>query len=145
MMKNNTHTASAMAFPTILFWAFSLLLSAVMVLHPEMMLSAYAADLTAINDADLSQFGEAGQLPGGPGSTSSYAGTALGSATYAFYNTFNRIVAPVVALVAGIFGLFALIRGFNIIVIGSSFGVAVIAGLLPAILTQTVGITPSVF
>lgn len=144
MMKNNTHTASAMAFPTILFWAFSLLLSAVMVLHPEMMLSAYAADLTAINNADLTQFGAEG-LPGGPESSSSYAGTALGSATYAFYNTFNRIVAPVVALVAGIFGLFALIRGFNIIVIGSSFGVAVIAGLLPAILTQTVGVTPSVF
>ena len=142
MMKNNTHTASAMAFPTILFWAFSLLLSAVMVLHPEMMLSAYAADLTATGNADLTQFGESG-LPGDAGT--SYAGTALGSATYAFYNTFNRIVAPVVALVAGIFGLFALIRGFNIIVIGSSFGVAVIAGLLPAILTQTVGVTPSVF
>ena len=144
MMKNNTHTASALAFPTILFWAFSLLLSAVMVLHPEMMLSAYAADLAKNPNANLTEFGEL-TAPGIGEVGASYAGEVLGSATQAFYNTFNRIVAPVVALVAGIFGLFALIRGFNIIVIGSSFGVAVIAGLLPAILVETVGVVPSVF
>ena len=55
------------------------------------------------------------------------------------FNTLSEIIFPFAAIVAGVFDLFALVRGFNIAVIGGAFAVAIVAGLLPNLLLRFSG------
>ena len=123
--------------PVFWCWALSGMTAAMLILHPELMLVAGAAQL-ATNSTDFAA---------GDGVTASttFGGEALGNATRGFYNLLNNIVSPLAAVIAGAFGLFALIRGFNLAVIGGAFGVAIIAGLLPTIILGILGVTPAIF
>ena len=74
--------------------------------------------------------------------------TVAGSVAFAalgLFGTITNVVGPVVAIVAIAFGLFAIVRGFNVAAIVSSFAVAIIAGVGPQILLAVSGTSASVF
>ena len=122
--------------PVFWCWAFSGMTAAMLILHPELMSVAGAAQLASSTDLVAG---------GAVNATTTFGGEALGNATRAFYNLLANIVSSLTAVIAGAFGLFALIRGFNLAVIGGAFGVAIIAGLLPTIILGVLGVTPAIF
>ena len=121
----------------ILFYSLSLLLSAVMLVYPDIMSSVHAGDLLATNtDLTLERL-RTGEF----GRNVSFGGAQLGDATWVLFNTLSEIIFPFAAIAAGVFGLFALVRGFNIAVIGGAFAVAIVAGLMPNLLLSFSGYT----
>lgn len=117
-----------------LFWTVNTMLAAVFMLHPEILHIAHAADFGGQTNIDLSDLSDVSG-----GDVQLYSGVALGNTTHLLYNSIVRVISPTAAIVAGAFGLFALVRGFNIAVIGSAFGVAVVAGILPRMLLGLFG------
>ena len=121
----------------ILFYSLYLLLAAVMLVYPDMTVSVYADTLaTANRTVELSEL-----TTGSFGSLASFGGSELGDATWVLFNTLSEIIFPFAAIAAGVFGLFALVRGFNIAVIGGAFAVAIAAGLMPNLLLSFSGYT----
>ena len=125
--------------PVFWCWAFSGMTAAMLILYPEFMSVANAGGLDNVASLNIDD-----DITGVADATT-FGGEVLGGATRAFYNLLNNIVSPLTAIIAGAFGLFALIRGFNLAVIGGAFGVAIIAGLLPTIILGVLGVAPAIF
>lgn len=119
-----------------LFWTVNAMLAAFFVLHPEILHIAHASDFGGQTNIDLSDFSDVSGAK-----VQLYSGVALGNTTNILYNSIVRVISPTAAIVAGAFGLFALVRSFNIAVIGSAFGVAIVAGILPRMLLGLFGHT----
>ena len=128
MVKNSNQIGSVQVLPYMFFWSFSFLMAVIFLMHPDIIASAEAAGLSNRN-SDI----DPESLRTGAGITGehSFGGAHLGDATWVLFNTLSEIVFPFAAIAAGVFGLFALVRGFNIAVIGGAFAVAIVAGLLP--------------
>ena len=138
MVKNSNQIGSVQVLPYMFFWSFSFLMAVIFLMHPDIIASAEAAGLSNRN-SDI----DPESLRTGAGITGkhSFGGAHLGDATWVLFNTLSEIVFPFAAIAAGVFGLFALVRGFNIAVIGGAFAVAIVKGLLPELLLSFSGYT----
>ena len=145
MVKNSNQIGSVQVLPYMFFWSFSFLMAVIFLMHPDIIASAEAAGLINRNE-DLNP-NHLIELPdGGISDVQSFGGAQLGDATWVLFNTLSEIIFPFAAIAAGVFGLFALVRGFNIAVIGGAFAVAIVAGLLPELLLSFSGYaTPALF
>jgi len=128
------HTHGRSAF----LWAFFAVLGAVMVINPQLiMVEAWATQLAAVKNID--------DTGGSAIQERAFGGQALGDAALGLMGTITNVVGPIVAIVAIAFGLFAVVRGFNVAAIVSSFAVAIIAGVGPNILLTAAGTSTAVF
>ena len=136
MVKNSNQIGSVQVLPYMFFWSFSFLMAVIFLMHPDIIASAEGGGLANRNDNIDPE-----SLRTGTGITDedSFGGKYLGDATWVLFNTLSEIIFPFAAIAAGVFGLFALVRGFNIAVIGGAFAVAIVAGLLPRLLLSFSG------
>ena len=138
MIHYSPHAVKEQCSNNILFYSLSLLLAAVMLVFPDMMASVHASELLDNNRnvtlRELRGEDSFGRYP-------SFGGAELGDATWVLFNTLSEIIFPFAAIAAGVFGLFALVRGFNVAVIGGAFAVAIVAGLMPNLLLSFSGYT----
>ena len=136
MVKNSNQIGSVQVLPYMFFWSFSFLMAVIFLMHPDIIASAEASGLANRNlDIDPEDLRTGENITG----EHSFGGGHLGDATFVLFNTLSEIVFPFAAFAAGVFGLFALVRGFNIAVIGGAFAVAIVAGLLPGLLLSFSG------
>ena len=137
-MNKNTHrTLAEQSLSKAIFWSVSGILAALLLLHPDLMNAAIAGGLKnqTSNLTSLGDITNSAALS----DNNVFGGVELGSASLALYYTLTEVVFPVAALLAAGFGLFALIRGFNIVVIGGAFCVAIAAGIFPTLALSITG------
>ena len=138
MVKNSNQIGSVQVLPYMFFWSFSFLMAVIFLMHPDIIASAEASGL--INSNDSLTYNQLTNPPeDGHPENLSFGGAELGDATWVLFNTLSEIVFPFAAIAAGVFGLFALVRGFNVAVIGGAFAVAIVAGLMPNLLLRFSG------
>ena len=136
-MNKNTHrTLAEQSLSKAVFWSVSGVLAALLLLHPDLMNSAIAGALkNQTANTELGDITNSATLA----DNAVFGGVELGSASLAIYYTLTEVVFPIAALLAAGFGLFALIRGFNIVVIGGAFCVAIAAGVFPTLALNVTG------
>ena len=136
----HTHGRSA------LLWAFFAVLGAVMVFNPQLIISeAWATQLSGVTAITSGTAPTVSGTGAAATVTGAFGGAELGNAALRLFGTITNVVGPVVTIVAIAFGLFAIVRGFNVAAIVSSFAVAIIAGVGPQILLAVSGTSASVF
>ena len=137
MIHYSPHALEGQFSNRILLCSLSALCADVMLVYPDLTVSVYADTLATSNrTVELSELSS-----GSFGRFASFGGSELGDATWVLFNTLSEIIFPFAEIAAGVFGLFALVRGFNIAVIGGAFAVATAAGLLPNLLLSFSGYT----